>query len=52
VGHGTAWTLLVAELTSREPDVASWRSMTMPDHFALDLDSCRVISAWGTARSQ
>jgi broad specificity phosphatase PhoE len=31
VGHGTAWTLLVAELTGREPDLARWRSLGMPD---------------------
>lgn len=31
VGHGTAWTLLVARLTDREPDLARWRSLAMPD---------------------
>ena len=31
VGHGTAWTLLVAELTGREPDLQRWRSLAMPD---------------------
>ncbi|MCW2833652.1 MAG: hypothetical protein JWN68_1605 [Nocardioides sp.] len=31
VGHGTAWTLLVAELTGREPDLVRWRSLGMPD---------------------
>ena len=31
VGHGTAWTLLVAELSGAEPDLARWRSLAMPD---------------------
>lgn len=31
VGHGTAWTLLVAELSGREPDLERWRSLGMPD---------------------
>jgi hypothetical protein len=31
VGHGTAWTVLVAELTGAEPDLARWRAMAMPD---------------------
>ena len=31
VGHGTAWTLLVAELSDCEPDLLRWRSLGMPD---------------------
>ncbi|MGH3496495.1 MAG: histidine phosphatase family protein [Nocardioidaceae bacterium] len=31
VGHGTAWTLLVAALTGAVPDLLAWQSMTMPD---------------------
>ena len=31
VGHGTAWTLLVAELTGRPPDLARWAELAMPD---------------------
>ena len=31
VGHGTAWTVLVAELTGRPPDLDRWRTMAMPD---------------------
>lgn len=31
VGHGTAWTLLVAELTGREPDLGAWAGLRMPD---------------------
>lgn len=31
VGHGTAWTLLVAELTDSPPDLDRWESLGMPD---------------------
>ena len=31
VGHGTAWTLLVAEVTGAEPDVEAWQALAMPD---------------------
>lgn len=31
VGHGAAWTLLVAELTGAAPDLVRWRSLAMPD---------------------
>ncbi|HSU01031.1 MAG TPA: histidine phosphatase family protein [Nocardioides sp.] len=31
VGHGTAWTLVVADLTGRPPDLDRWSSMAMPD---------------------
>lgn len=37
VGHGTAWTVLVAALTHRPPDVDAWRGLRMPDHCALEL---------------
>ena len=36
VGHGTAWTLLVAELTGAEPDLVRWRSLAMPDVITVD----------------
>lgn len=35
VGHGTAWTLLVAELTGREPDLERWTSLGTPDVIAV-----------------
>ena len=35
VGHGTAWALLVAELTGQEPDLDRWRSLGMPDVITL-----------------
>ncbi|MCD6638523.1 MAG: phosphoglycerate mutase family protein [Nocardioides sp.] len=31
VGHGTAWTLAVAALTGREPDLEAWAALGMPD---------------------
>lgn len=37
VGHATAWTVLVAELTGRAPDLDGWRGMAMPD--VLEVDS-------------
>jgi broad specificity phosphatase PhoE len=35
-GHGTAWTLLVAELTGRPPDLEAWRRLSMPDHWVVE----------------
>lgn len=35
VGHGTAWALLVAELTGQAPDLETWRSLGMPDVITL-----------------
>jgi len=31
VGHGTAWTVLAAELTGTEPDLERWAALGMPD---------------------
>jgi broad specificity phosphatase PhoE len=36
VGHGTAWTLLVAELSGAEPDLARWRALAMPDLLVVE----------------
>jgi broad specificity phosphatase PhoE len=36
VGHGTAWTVLVAELTGREPDLEAWRALAMPDLLVVE----------------
>lgn len=44
VGHGTAWTILVARLTGAVPDVAAWKSMGFPDHSSIE--DARVVSAW------
>jgi broad specificity phosphatase PhoE len=61
VGHGTAWTVLVAALTHRPPDVDAWRGLHMPDHCALELAldhddeaagpgpaTAHVIRPWGS----
>ena len=37
VGHGTAWTVLVAELTGAGPDLDAWERLRMPDHWVVDL---------------
>ncbi|MDQ6688634.1 MAG: phosphoglycerate mutase family protein [Actinomycetota bacterium] len=31
VGHGTAWTVLVSELTATEPNLDRWAGLAMPD---------------------
>ncbi|MGZ4495673.1 MAG: histidine phosphatase family protein, partial [Nocardioides sp.] len=36
-GHGTAWTLLVAELTGNAPDLDAWQRLAMPDVLVVDL---------------
>lgn len=35
VGHGTAWTLVMAALTSAEPDLDAWERLAMPDLFVV-----------------
>lgn len=37
VGHGTAWTLLVSELTGRPPDLDAWAGLRMPDVWKVDV---------------
>ena len=36
VGHGTAWTLVVADLTGRAPDLDRWESLAMPDVLTVE----------------
>lgn len=36
IGHGTAWTLLAAELTGTEPDLERWRTLAMPDVITVE----------------
>jgi len=36
VGHGTAWTLVVAALTGGPADVDRWRTLAMPDLITVD----------------
>lgn len=56
VGHGTAWTLLVAALRRQPPDLAAWTGLRMPDHCALRLLDATIegdhleaemLAAWG-----
>jgi len=35
VGHGTAWTMLVSELTAEPPDLDAWAALAMPDLWVL-----------------
>ena len=35
-GHGTAWTLLVSELTGAPPDLDAWAALRMPDLWVVD----------------
>ena len=37
VGHGTAWTLLAAELDGSKPDLDAWARLRMPDVWTLTL---------------
>lgn len=45
VGHGTAWTLLVSELTGTPVDLVAWERMSLPDHCTIDDGT--VVSDWG-----
>jgi broad specificity phosphatase PhoE len=36
VGHGTAWTLVAAELTGRLPDLETWAALDLPDVLVID----------------
>lgn len=35
-GHGTAWTLLVSELTGEPPDLDAWERLRMPDLWVVE----------------
>lgn len=50
VGHGTAWTLLVADLTGQEPDLAAWQAMAMPDVCVLEVSGAAAVvrAPWGS----
>jgi len=54
VGHGTAWTVLIAGLTGTDPDIAAWRRLQLPDHCVLTGDAggaWQLTSGWLAARS-
>lgn len=36
-GHGTAWTLLTAELTGQPPDLDRWAALQMPDAWRIEV---------------
>ena len=36
VGHGTAWTLVVADLTGEPPDLERWSALAMPDLMTVE----------------
>lgn len=36
VGHGTAWTLVVADLAGRAPDLERWSTLAMPDLITVE----------------
>ena len=48
VGHGTAWTLLVAALTDAPPDTSAWQAMGLPD--VCVIDGAEVASPWAAWR--
>lgn len=51
VGHGTALTLLVAELTGELPDIAALERMAQPDHCILAGDGgMQLVADWGAWR--
>jgi len=47
VGHGTAWTLLISEITGREPDLNAWTRLRTPDLCILDLGTQTISHRWG-----
>ena len=50
VGHGMAWTLLVAALIDGAPDLGAWAAMRMPDVAVLEVHGTgqgRLIQGWG-----
>ncbi|MGC0143200.1 histidine phosphatase family protein [Pseudactinotalea sp. Z1732] len=50
VGHGTAFTLLVAALVGAPPDADAWARLNMPDHCELAAGpggAFEVVSPWG-----
>lgn len=46
VGHGTAWTLLIADILGK-PIPPALPQMSMPDLLIIDLDLRSVVSPWG-----
>jgi broad specificity phosphatase PhoE len=49
VGHGTAWTLLISEITGCEPDLSAWTKLRAPDLCTVDLDTRPSATAGATS---
>lgn len=47
VGHGTAWTLLIADILGDLPSLEALPQMSMPDLLILDLHQSTIVSPWG-----
>ena len=50
IGHGTALTLLVADLVGRPPDIDAWQAMLLPDHCRVTVredGAAEIGSPWG-----
>ena len=47
VGHGTAWTLLVSELTGDPPDLDAWQCLRTPDLCTVELNTRTISHRWG-----
>ena len=47
VGHGTAWTLLISEITGCEPDLSAWTRLRAPALCTVDLDTRAISHPWG-----
>ena len=45
-GHGTAWTLLVSELTGRPADLHAWAALRMPDVWTLTRSGGSGTGRW------
>ena len=46
VGHGTAWTLLISEITGCPPDLLTWKKLRVPDLCTVDLDTHTISHPW------
>jgi len=47
VGHGTAWTLLISEITACPPDLLTWKRLRVPDLCTVELDTRTISHPWG-----
>lgn len=47
VGHGTAWTLLISDITGCRPDLLAWSRLRVPDLCTVDLRTPTINHPWG-----